>query len=603
MIAIGHPASRARVAAPAWTLTAILAAVLLVYLVRLQDAPVYLSPDEATIAVDAHALATTGADVYGRVFPLYFQTQVTGESRMGWFTPAIFYLSALFLRVLPFSEWSVRLPTACLGLADVVLTWLIGRRLFRNDRLAFAGAAMLATTPAHFILSRYALDYLYPVPFVLAWLLCLLIHLERGSSRALVAATACLGIGFYSYIAAVVMMPLYFALTYLLLQQTDARPRAYAVAALGFVLPLLPAAVWLAMHPGAFAATVERYGLYDATRLNPIQGVREFLSFPNIDRLVSLYWSFLNPSFLFLSGDRAMMFSTRTMGVFLLPIAALLPCGLIRIARSPYSPVNTLIVLAFFIAPVAALLGSEAAVIGRATVMMPFAALLAVFGIDYLWSMQATFRFRGLVLVFAAAAILTGSVYGLVRLAAHVRAGGGSAALLLIGLAAAAAALASDRLRPGRAAAVFLLMLMPIQFGAFLADYFTGYRVRSNYWLGGNLRGALEELIDRQHQEQAPRVYLAKFRSTSGLLDTRNRWIDVYWKFYLIKHQRTDLLDRTVFIDPQYRQQVLAMPAGSLVLGNLEDTTTAALVKEHQLALVTSIPELDRESFFSILRR
>jgi hypothetical protein len=29
------------------------------------------------------------------------------------------------------------------------------------------------------------------------------------------------------------------------------------------------------------------------------------------------------------------------------------------------------------------------------------------------------------------------------------------------------------------------------------------YRVRSNYWLGGNLRGAPEELIDRQRLEQA----------------------------------------------------------------------------------------------------
>jgi 4-amino-4-deoxy-L-arabinose transferase-like glycosyltransferase len=594
-----------------WATVLVLGAVLAIYTVRLQDAPVYLSPDEATIAVDAHALAATGADVYGRVFPLYFQTQVPGESRMGWFTPAIFYFSALFLKVLPFSEWSVRLPTACIGIADVLLVWLIGRRVFRDERLALTAAVLLASTPAHFILSRYALDYLYPLPFVLGWLLLLVMYLESGKAIELFAATACLGVGFYSYIASVAMMPLFFVLTCLVLYQAAAGARAYRAAALGFLPPLIPVAVWLARHPGAFAETVQRYDLYDASRLNPLQGLREFLSFPNIDRLVSLYWTFLNPSFLFLTGDRAMMFSTRTIGVFLLPIAALLSCGLIRIASRPVPgqveatarPVRTLIALGFFSAPVAALLGSEGAAIGRAVAMLPFAVLLATFGIEQLWSLQQPVRFRRPLMAFASAALVAGAAYALFRLSAHARPGRGAIALIIVGAAAGAVALVSDRLKAGRAALAFLLLLVPIQFGAFLVDYFTDYRLRSQYWLGGNLRGALEQLIDRQQQEQAPRVYLAKFRSTSGLLDTRNRWIDVYWKFYLIKHGRTDLLDRTAFIDPQYRQEVLAMPRGSLVLGNLEDTTTAALVKERQLAVVAAIPELEGQPFFSILRR
>ena len=49
--------------------------------------------------------------------------------------------------------------------------FFIVRRLFKCDWLACAAAGMLAMTPAHFILSRYALDYLYPLPFLLGWLL------------------------------------------------------------------------------------------------------------------------------------------------------------------------------------------------------------------------------------------------------------------------------------------------------------------------------------------------------------------------------------------------------------------------------------------------
>ena len=84
------------------------------------------------------------------------------------------------------------------------------------------------------MLSRYALDYLYPVPFILGWLLCLLIFLDTDRIAMLVAATALLGVGFYSYIAAVVMMPLYFVLTCWVLWSRPRRSSSLAVAAIGF---------------------------------------------------------------------------------------------------------------------------------------------------------------------------------------------------------------------------------------------------------------------------------------------------------------------------------------------------------------------------------
>src|SRR5260221_3342082 len=138
-----------------WIAAGLAAATFALYAWRLQSAPVYASPDEVIIGVDAHSLASTGRDVYGRFLPLYFQIQMPGETRMGWFTPAIFYVSALFMKILPFSEWTIRLPTVCIGTIDIVLMYFIGRRLFRSEPLALAAAALLLLTPAHFILSRY----------------------------------------------------------------------------------------------------------------------------------------------------------------------------------------------------------------------------------------------------------------------------------------------------------------------------------------------------------------------------------------------------------------------------------------------------------------
>src|SRR4051812_24823343 len=104
----------------------LLIAAAILYTWRLDEMPTYLSPDEALIAVDAHSIATTGHDVHGNVLPLYFFIQVPNSERSGWFTPVIFYLSAVVQMVLPFTEWSIRIPSVIVGLTNLVLVFLIG---------------------------------------------------------------------------------------------------------------------------------------------------------------------------------------------------------------------------------------------------------------------------------------------------------------------------------------------------------------------------------------------------------------------------------------------------------------------------------------------
>mgnify|MGYP003353173214 CR=1 FL=1 len=50
---------------PGGDITALLAITALVYLHRLGDSPVHVSTDEAKLAAQAHALATTGSDMLG----------------------------------------------------------------------------------------------------------------------------------------------------------------------------------------------------------------------------------------------------------------------------------------------------------------------------------------------------------------------------------------------------------------------------------------------------------------------------------------------------------------------------------------------------------
>ena len=76
--------------------------------------------------------------------------------------------------------------------------------------------------------------------------------------------------------------------------------------------------------------------------------------------------------------------------------------------------------------------------------------------------------------------------------------------------------------------------------------------------------------------------------------------MDAYWRFYLIKHGRQDLLERTSPFVPEHAD---AVPAGSLVLANTGDSATEALVSRGTLKRVATISELDRSNFFVILQR
>ena len=577
----------------------LLCAAAVLYGRRLAEAPVYMSPDEVIIAVDAHSIATTGRDVHGAHMPLFFKVQMRGDDRMGWFMPVIFYALAAVLRVVPLSEVSARLPSVLVGLTDIVLLFFVARRMFKSDVLAAMAAGMLALTPAHFILSRYALDYLYPAPFFLAWFLCVLAYLEHGRTRTLFVAGFILGIGFYSYIAAVLLTPVYLLFTGALLFHARKPFREYAVAAIGFAIPLLPFLAWYAAHPTAFADTANRYVLYDTGTMDALQGLRAFLSYNNIESRASTYWSFLNPSFLFFTGDLQMPFSTRAVGVFLLPVGVLLLAGIGYAIRHP-TPANVIAVLGFFTAPLAAVLVPENSEIIRAAAMLPFGVLLATMGIEALWRWPFWPRAHVLISSVGVGMLAFGVGYAMRSAAIHGHLTSSTGPLILGGVAICMIAFASDAVSITKIIAVLLLLAMPLQFSRFSRDYFGDYRRRSSNWLDGNIRGALVELMQRDQRHHAPYIYFAQLRSTRGDADTRNRWMDTYWTFYLAKYRRQELLERSRQFDPR---RIEAVPQGSLVLGNIGDPVIDALVRSGQLKRISTILDEDGTRFYTILQR
>ena len=422
-------------------LLAVLTAAL--YATRLRHAPVYLASDEIKFALQARSIASTGHDLNGRFLPLYFSEPGFSAGR----DPLSIYLTALFLEMLPFSESTIRFPTAAVAVLDIVLMFFLARHIFKRELFAIGAATMLALTPGHVIYGRTAVDVLYPLPFLLAWLLCLLAFLERGRLPALFFGAMFLSIGVFSYVAFMVMAPIYLLLTAFALWEQRSL-RAYLAAAAGFALPQMLLVRWYVQHPTQYTELIGAYRLYD-TRLNPLQGIKDLSSYFSIGVRSAVYWDFVNPSFLFFSGDSSVMNSTRLAGVFLWPVAILLIVGVHR-AVVRRSRLDLLLLAGLLTSPFAGILVAEVA-LRRALVMLPFVILLATSGLEEM---------------------------------------------------------ITARRRTWRLAAVALVVAASMQFRSFYLDYMGEYRVRASTWFGGNIRDALVMVMQRARDTRATHVYV-----------------------------------------------------------------------------------------------
>lgn len=415
------------------------------YSFSLQNVPVHLNQDELGFSLNAYSIAKTGFDENGRFFPLYFW-----HLGVMYGTPIIVYLTSLFLLILPVSEVTIRLPSVLIAVSNVVLIYLLAKRIFNSKKLGFLAGVLLALTPIHFIQGRILLDNLYPVPFVLGWLYMLFLFLEKKNPTFVLIGSFLLGLGVHSYHAAKIMMPIYLLFTLLAVYKELIKKKyLILVVLMGFALPLIPLFSWLSKYPDTLTDQVKYTGLYD-TKLNPIQGILTLLTPETILARVSVYLSYFSPEFLFFNGDTSLIHSTRKIGVFLLPFILLIPLGIYKAIRIK-SKLWFFLIAGFFTAPIApALVGNQYRA-SKELIILPFAILIAIYGLQFLFK-------------------LLNNRYKLITFC--------------------------------------LLIFIFLQFAIFIYDYFTDYKKRSYVWFNYNIPGSLETIIKQEEKDEIKKIYL-----------------------------------------------------------------------------------------------
>ena len=372
------------------TAAAIAGVALAFYGTRLGPPPP-LSADEAALHAQAQSVASNGRDTTGRLAPLFFQA-----AEDHWLQPIPVYATAAVLKVTGTGEWGSRFSTARLAVLSAVLIYFVARRLFRREWLAIACSALLALTPALYSYARIAGDGPYPLPFVLAWLYCLLAFRDRPRAWLLIIAGLALGLGVYTQPGAPITMALLAVLTVLVLRSFGHRTvRTVAVFAGGFVLPLLVMVPWFLSHPESYRDTMGRWAILQAHIRFPLDGLRAFVNWTTLGQRASLYWGFFDPAWLFFSGSEHTGV-LRGAAPLLWPMALLVPLGLAQVLKTGASAAAILLIGGLVIAPMAAATLGVPHNIGQAMTVVPFATLLAGFGLERIFTagvMARAFKF------------------------------------------------------------------------------------------------------------------------------------------------------------------------------------------------------------------
>lgn len=113
--------------------------------------PPALNQDEAVNGYDAFVLGKTLRDHHGNFLPIML------KSFDDWASPVLTYITVPFVKIFGLSIFNIRMVTALLGVASVWLFYLLLKYFFKNRDLAVIGAFLLAISPWHITLSRWAI--------------------------------------------------------------------------------------------------------------------------------------------------------------------------------------------------------------------------------------------------------------------------------------------------------------------------------------------------------------------------------------------------------------------------------------------------------------
>ncbi len=172
---------------------------------HLPQIPVGLHGDEASIGYNAYSLLKTGRDQNGIRYPLAID-------QFGDFRPAGYhYLDIPFVKLFGLNALAVRLPSAILGAASVVLFYFLTSAIFGKKPVGLIAAFFLTISPWHINISRATSEGVIAGFFILLGILLVFHALTRPgrTSHLLIGGFLSLFVSILFYHSARLFVPVF----------------------------------------------------------------------------------------------------------------------------------------------------------------------------------------------------------------------------------------------------------------------------------------------------------------------------------------------------------------------------------------------------------
>jgi len=363
------------------TLIVVLGGILRLF--KLGSFPVSLNWDEVSHGYNAYSVLKTGADEWGKVFPL-FNFRAYGDYPL----PLNLYLTIPFIFLLGLTEFAIRLPHAFLGIFTIISSYFLAWGITKNKNIGLVSSFLVAISPWTLFTSRFVLQPNLSI-FLLVTSMALFVNREK-KKYFFPLSLILLFLTLFSYHSTRIFSPL-FLIGLIFLFKNEFKNKLIVIVTIIFFATTILAFV----NPESRARSKWVF-LVNEAGINKIISARQNSKLPfAIKRLIynrptyfaaeftKNYLRYFSPQYLFLNGGTQYQFSIPNHGLEYLINLPFFYIGLVFlfISMKKEKDKNTkLILLWLFLAPISASMTTEKFAVLRSSTMIPLVEIITAVG-------------------------------------------------------------------------------------------------------------------------------------------------------------------------------------------------------------------------------
>lgn len=354
------------------------------------DMPPSPNWDEVSHGYNAYSILKTGKDEWGKSFPTIFQAY--GDYKL----PVYIYVTSLSIAIFGLNTFAVRLPSVIFGTLSILFTYLLVKKVLKNEEVSIYAALLMAISPWSFFLSRIALEANVALTLIIGGVYYVLNGLEK-KNRELLYGAFFLSLSVWTYNSARIFVPLIILSILAIFRKNIAgvfkkNKSIIFISALTLVIFLVPMFKQLLNTEGS--ARYENVQILDVGAIAEINDRRQKAELPSIierilynkvtyfsEQFTGNYVRHFSPIFLFIEGGDNYQFNIPGHGLLYLVTFPALVYGVYLMFKKLRDNPEVQLVFAWLVfSPVAASITRESPHTLRSIMLMTPLIILTAYG-------------------------------------------------------------------------------------------------------------------------------------------------------------------------------------------------------------------------------